>query len=64
MLLNFGKCKCLHTGQGNLELNHKMGDTVLGIIVNKKDLKYGLKIIGLITRNTVYNEKRANYTSV
>ena len=37
MLFNFGKCKCLHTGHGNLDVNYKMGDTVLGTIV-KKDL--------------------------
>ena len=37
MLLNFGKCKCLHTGHGNLDVNYKMGDTVLGTTV-KKDL--------------------------
>ena len=34
MLLNFGKCKCLHTGHGN----YKMGDTVLGTTVKEKDL--------------------------
>ena len=28
MLLNFGKCKCLRTGYGNLDVNYKMGDTV------------------------------------
>ena len=22
MLLNFGKCKCLHTGHGNLDVNY------------------------------------------
>ena len=38
MLFNFGKCKCLHTGQGNLDVNYKMGDTVLGITVKEKDL--------------------------
>ena len=32
-----GKCKCLHTGHGNLDVNHKMGDTVLGTTVKKKD---------------------------
>ena len=37
MLLNFGKCKCLHTGHWNLDVNCKMGDTVLGTIINKKD---------------------------
>ena len=30
MLLNFGKCKCLHTGHGNVGVNCEMGDTVLG----------------------------------
>ena len=38
MLLNFGKCKCLHSGHGNLDVNHKMGDTVLGTTVKEKDL--------------------------
>ena len=36
MLFNFGKCKCLHTGHGNLDVNHKMGDTVMDTIVNEK----------------------------
>ena len=38
MLLNFGKCKCLHTGHGHLDVNYKMGDTVLGSTVKEKDL--------------------------
>ena len=39
MLFNFGKCKCLHTGHENLDVNYKMGDTVLGTTVKeKKDL--------------------------
>ena len=38
MLFNFGKCKCLHTGHGNLNINYKMGDTVLGTTVKEKDL--------------------------
>ena len=38
MLFNFGKCKCLHTGHGNLDVNYKMGDTVLGSTVKEKDL--------------------------
>ena len=29
MLLNVWKCKCLHTGHGNLDINYNMGDTVL-----------------------------------
>ena len=31
MLFNFGKCKCLHTGHGNLDLNYNMGYTSLSI---------------------------------
>ena len=39
MLFNFGiQCKCLHTGHGNLDVNYKMGDTVLGTTVKEKDL--------------------------
>ena len=34
-LFNFGKCKCLHTGHGNLNVNYKMGDTVLGTTLYK-----------------------------
>ena len=30
MMFNFGKCKCLHTGHGNLDVNYNMGDSVLG----------------------------------
>ena len=37
-MFNFGKCKCLHTGHGNLDVNYKMGDTFLGITVKEKDL--------------------------
>ena len=39
MLFNFGKCKCLHTGHGNLDVNYKMGYTVLGTTVKEKDLR-------------------------
>ena len=38
MLFNFGKCKCLHTGHGNLYVNYKMGDTVLSTTIKEKDL--------------------------
>ena len=38
MLLNFGKCKCLHTGHRNLDINHNIGGTVLGTTVKEKDL--------------------------
>ena len=39
MLFNFGKCKCLHTGHGNLDINYNIGDTVLGTTVKEMDLR-------------------------
>ena len=38
MLFNFGKCKCPHTGHGNLDINYDMGDTVQGTTEKEKDL--------------------------
>ena len=38
VLLNFEKCKCIHTGHGNLDINYDMGDTVLGTTVKEKGL--------------------------
>ena len=38
MLLNFGKCKCIHIGHGNMDKEYKMGDTVLGRTTQEKDL--------------------------
>ena len=73
MLLNFGKCKCLHTGHGNLDINYKMVDIVVGTTVKEKELGVtisadmkvleqcgiakGNQIIGLIRRNITYKEK-------
>ena len=37
MLFNFGKCKCIYIGHGNMDEDHKMGDAVLGR-TTKKDL--------------------------
>ena len=37
-MFNFGKCKCLHTGHGNLDENNEIGDTVLGTPVKEKNL--------------------------
>ena len=36
--LIFGKGKCLHIGHGKLDVNYKMGDSVLGTTVKEKDL--------------------------
>ena len=38
MLLHFGKCKSLHTGQGNLDINYGLADTVLCTTIKEKDL--------------------------
>ena len=37
-VIQFWKCKCLYTGHGNLDVNNKMGDTVLGSTVKEKVL--------------------------
>ena len=39
-MFNFEKCKCLHTGHENLDVNYKMGDTVLGTTVKKGLMSY------------------------
>ena len=44
MLFNFEKCKCLHTGYGNSDINYIMGDTALGTTAKEKDL--GITISG------------------
>ena len=36
MLLNFGKCKCIRIGHGNMDKEYKMGDAVLGRITQEK----------------------------
>ena len=38
MLLNFGKCKCIHKRHGNMGEEYKMGDAVLGRTTQEKDL--------------------------
>ena len=38
MLVNFGKCKCLHTGPGNTGMDYEMGGTILSKTVKEKDL--------------------------
>ena len=38
MLFGFGKCECLHIGHGNLDVNYKMGDSVLCTTIKEKDL--------------------------
>ena len=38
MLFNFGKCKCIHIGHGNMDEEYKMGDAVLGRTTPENDL--------------------------
>ena len=38
MLLNFGKCRCIHIGHGNMDEEYKMGDAVLGRTTQEKHL--------------------------
>ena len=38
MLLDFGECKCLHTGPGNTGMNYEMGGTILCKTVKETDL--------------------------
>ena len=37
-LQDFGKCKCIHVGHGNMDEEYKMGDAVLGRTTQEKDL--------------------------
>ena len=37
MLFNAGKCKCLHTGPGNTDMNYEMGGTILSRTWKEKD---------------------------
>ena len=39
MLLNFGKCKCIHIGHGNMDKEYKMEDAVLDRTTQEKDLR-------------------------
>ena len=37
-VINFGKCKCIHIGHGNMDEEYKMGGAVLGRTTQEKDL--------------------------
>ena len=39
MLFNFGKCKCIHTGYGDVSKKYFMGNTILGTSVKEKALR-------------------------
>ena len=44
MVFNFGKCKCLHTEHGNLEVNHPMGGTFIGTTVTETDVEVTVNV--------------------
>ena len=43
MLVNFGKCKFLHTGPGDTGINYEMGGTILSKTMKEKDLGVSMK---------------------
>ena len=68
MLYNFGKCKCLYRGHGNLDINYNMLNTVLGMKYEMKvsgqcgiAASKGNHILGLIRRNLPYKAKSYLY---
>ena len=73
MVFNFGKCKCIHIGHGNMDKEYKMGGAVLDRTAQEKvtfsaDMKVSEQcgiaaskrnqIVGLIRRTITYNEKQ------
>ena len=38
MVFNFGKCKCIHIGHGNMDEEYNMEDAVIGRTPQEKDL--------------------------
>ena len=73
MLFNFGKCKCIHIGHGNMDKEYKMGGAILGRTTQEKvtfsaDMKVSEQcgiaaskrnqIVGLIRRTITYKEKQ------
>ena len=42
MLFNFGKCKCIHIGDGNVSKEYFMGNTISGTSVKEKDMELQL----------------------
>ena len=67
MLFNFGKCKCIHIGHGNVSKEYFMGNNMLGTSVKEKDLGVTIRadmtvsehcgLLRLIRRNITYMEK-------
>ena len=74
MSFNFGKCKCIHIGHGNMDEEYKMGDAVLGRTTKETSLRVTFSgdmkaseqcgiaaskgILGLLRRIITYKEKQ------
>ena len=50
ILLNFGKCKCIHIGHRNMDEEYKMGDALLGRTTQEKGIgvifSFDMKVSG------------------
>ena len=54
MIFNFGKCKCIHIGHGNMDKEYKMGDAVLGRTTQEKYLGVTFSAnMGLLLRKEI-----------
>ena len=64
ILFSFGKCKCLHTGHGNLDVNYKMGDTVLSTTVKEKDLGFTISDDMKVSEQCGIAASKVNFSKV
>ena len=60
MLLNFGKCKYLHTGHGNVNVKYSMGDTALGSTIKEKELGVTISAGITISEHCVITASKCN----
>ena len=61
MLLNFGKCKCIHIGHGNMDEEYKMGDAVLGRTTQEKDLVVTFSGVMKVSEQCGCFKRKSNY---
>ena len=61
MLFNFGKCKCIHIGHGNLDEEYKMGDAVLGRTTQEKDLGVTFSADMKVSEQCCCFKRKSNY---
>ncbi len=61
MTFNSSKCKVLHIGNANLNLEYKMGDIQLKTIVSQKDLGIVISSDLKISKHCIELEKKCNH---